>query len=59
MKKVGFLLFFAFMSGCHSQNASDTISITYQAITRGSSIEINATSELITYKDLENKKPCQ
>lgn len=56
MKILCFLLFFTFISSCNSQNKADIIMITYEAITRGSSIEINATSELITYKDLENTK---
>ncbi len=56
MKIFCFLLFFTFISSCNSQNKADIITITYEAITRGGSIEINATSELITYKDLENEK---
>jgi hypothetical protein len=56
MKICCFLLFFTFISGCNSQNKAGIITISYEAITRGGSIEINATSELITYKDLENKK---
>ncbi len=56
MKIVCFLFLFTFIGSCHSQNEDDTISIKYEAITRGSSIEINATSKLIIYKDLENIK---
>lgn len=56
MKIVCVLLFFLLINSCNSQNKADIITISYKAITRGGSIEINATSELITYKDLENKK---
>lgn len=51
-----FLLLFLAICSCKSQNEKGAISITYEAITRGSSIEIKATSDLITYKDFETEK---
>lgn len=56
MKNLLFLLLLFSISGCKSQNETGTISITYEAITRGSSIEIKATSSLFIYKDVETGK---
>ena len=56
MKNLLFLLLLISISSCKSQNETGVISIIYEAITRGSSIEIKATSSLFTYKDIEPEK---
>ena len=53
MKTVNYILLLLLFTGCHSQQKMDTITINYEAVTRGSSIKLVANSELITYKDFE------
>ena len=53
MKIFNFFLFLLLFNGCYSQQKMDTITINYEAVTRGSSIILVATSSLITYKDFE------
>jgi hypothetical protein len=56
MKNLLFLILLFSISSCKSQNETDALSIGYEAITRGSSIEIRATSNLIHYEDVETEK---
>ena len=59
MKNLVFLLLLFSIGNCKSQIESEIISIKYEAITRGSYIRINATSNLFTYKDVETEKQIQ
>jgi len=51
MKLLNCLLFVVILSSCEAQTNLDNMTITYEAKTRGSSIEIKATSAQISYKD--------
>lgn len=56
MKSLTCLLFLVVLSSCEAQTNLDDMTITYEARTRGSSIEIKATSTQINYKDNNTTK---
>lgn len=56
MKLLSCLFFLAVLSGCKAQTNTNNMIITYEAKTRGSSIQLNASSDGILYKDNETSK---
>jgi len=56
MKFFNIILFFAILNSCNAQTNLEDMTITYEATTRGSSINLVATSTKINYKDFETIK---
>lgn len=56
MKLLTFLFSVLILNGCYAQKNIDDMTITYEAATRGSSINLVATSTKINYEDFESKK---
>ncbi len=56
MKLLNCLLFIIVISSCSAQTNSDTMLISYEAITRGSSIKLKATSTQVSYNGIKTTK---
>lgn len=56
MRFSNFLLLVLVFSNCKAQNNLETLSIKYEAVTRGSAIELEASAVQLVYKDVEVSK---
>lgn len=56
MKLFNVLIFVLLFSNCTAQSSFTNVLIEYSAVTRGTSIKINVTSKVITYKKNEATK---